>query len=101
MIDGDHDKIDFDFVVDGQIFSKLFYLVDGMYPSLTCFLLSESDPHTHIAFSFATDQEAHRKDVEGDFGVLKIKYLSLTHPINLHDQGNISCMVLVAIIQPM
>ena len=63
MINGDHDKIDFDFLVDGQIFSKLFYIVDGINRSLTRFLSSESDPHTQIAFSFATDREAHRKDI--------------------------------------
>ena len=64
MINGEHDEIDFDFVVDGEIFSKLFYLVDGIYPSLTCFLSSESDLHTQIVLSLAPDQEAHRKDVE-------------------------------------
>ena len=29
MINGEHDEIDFDFVVDGEIFSKLFYLENG------------------------------------------------------------------------
>jgi hypothetical protein len=64
MINSEHDEIDFELVVDGEKLSKLFYLVDGIYPSLTCFLSSKSDPHTQIELSFATDQEAHRKDVE-------------------------------------
>ena len=71
MINGEHEKLDFHYAVDGEVFSKLFYLVDGIYPSLSHFLSSEPDPHTKIAYSFATDQEAHRKDIERGFGVLK------------------------------
>lgn len=53
-----------------------------MYPSLSRFLSSKSDPHTHLEFSFAATQQMHRKDNERVFGVLKIKYLSLMNPIN-------------------
>ena len=49
--------------------------------------------------SFAADQEAHKKDIERDFGVLKIKFLSLTHPINLHHHDDIYYLVLCAILQ--
>ena len=81
------------------MFSKLFYLVNGIYPSLSCFISSESDPHTKIAYSFATDQESLRKDVERGFGVLKIKFLALTHPINLHHRDDIYYLVLGDILQ--
>jgi len=84
MINVDHEKLDFDFVVDGEVFLKLFNVVDGIYPSLTQFLLAELDPHINIACSFAADQEAHRKDIERVSGVLKIKYVLLLPPINLH-----------------
>jgi hypothetical protein len=50
-------------------------------------------------FSFATDQEAHRRDVGQGFGVLKIKYLSLMHPINRHDCNDNYYLVLAAILQ--
>jgi hypothetical protein len=98
MINGRHDELDFDFLVDGVVFNKLFYLVDGIYPQLTCFLLSESDPHTKLAFSFAQDQESHRKDVEQEIGVLKLIFLSLMHPINLHHKDNIYYFVLAVIL---
>jgi hypothetical protein len=35
MINGEHDELDFDFLVDGEVFSKLFYLADGIYPQLS------------------------------------------------------------------
>ena len=52
MIDGRHEELDFEFMVDGELFDKLIYLVDGIYPPLTRFLSSESDPHR----PFTSDQ---------------------------------------------
>jgi hypothetical protein len=98
-VNGEHEKLDFDFVVDGEVFTKLFYLVNGIHPSLSHFSSSEPDPHTKIAYNFATDQEAHWKDIERGFGVLKIKFLALTHPINLRYRDDIFYLVLAAILQ--
>ena len=64
MINGEHNELEFDFLVDGEVFSKLYFLVDGIYLQLSRFLSSESNPHTNNAFSFAEDQKAHRKDIE-------------------------------------
>ena len=99
MINGEHEKLDFNYVVDGEVFSKLFYLVNGIYPSLSRFISSEPDPHMKIAYSFAADQEAYRKDIERGFGVLKIMFLALMHPINLHHRDDIYYLVLGAILQ--
>ena len=35
---GSHSKIDFEFPIDEQVFNKLFYLVDGIYPQLSHFV---------------------------------------------------------------
>jgi hypothetical protein len=48
MQDGSHAEIDFDFYVNGELFSMLYYLVDGIYPSLARFLASIPDPHSKI-----------------------------------------------------
>ncbi len=99
MGNGEHEQLDFDYVFDDEVFSKLFYLVDNIYPSLSCFISSESDPHTNIAYSFAADQEALRKTAERGFGVLEIKVLALTHLINLHHCKGIYYLVLDAILR--
>jgi hypothetical protein len=85
-------------VVDGVVFNKLYYLVDGIYPQLTRFLTSESDPHTRLALCFAQEQESDRKDVVRGFGVLKLKFLSLMHPINLHHKDDIYYLFLAVIL---
>ena len=84
MQDGTHSKIDIPFHADGTRFELLYYLVDGIYPALTRFLSTISEPTSRIAKYFATKQEAWRKDVERAFGVLKVKFLCLTHPIQMH-----------------
>lgn len=52
MINDEHEKLDFDLVVDEEIFLKLFHLVDGMYPSITHFLSSMSDHYTRMEEQF-------------------------------------------------
>jgi len=53
MTNVEHDELVFDFPVELEVFSKLHYLVDGIYPQLSHFLSSESNPHSKLAFSFA------------------------------------------------
>ena len=97
MQDGSHSEIDFDFEMDGKTFHKLYYLVDGIYPWLTRFLATISDPKTRIASYFATRQEAIRKDIERAFGVLKKKFLCLKHPILYHHKDDIFYVVYACI----
>jgi hypothetical protein len=69
--------------------------VDGIYPRLTRFLPTESDPTTRLECSYATNQEG---DVERGFGVLKTKFLVLRNPINYHHREDIYYMVLACIL---
>ena len=48
MVNGEHEKFDFDYVFDDEVFSKLFYLVDSTHPSLSRFTTSDSNPHTNM-----------------------------------------------------
>ena len=83
MRNGQHDLIDHEFILGGEVFTKLMYLVDGIYPSLSRFQGTETDPATKLDGNFNMDQESSQKDVERGYGVLKIKFLVLTHPITL------------------
>ena len=64
MLGGQHGLIDYEFILDGEVFTKLFYVVDGIYPSLSRFLGTETDPATKLYGSFKVDQEGIQKDVE-------------------------------------
>ncbi len=56
MLDGTHNNIDFKFTIDGETFEQLYYLVDGIYPSLSCFLATINDPTTTLDCFFAPKQ---------------------------------------------
>jgi hypothetical protein len=92
MLNEKQEEIDHEFTLDGKQCNKLFYLVDGIYSSLPCF------PATKLDGNFKVDQEALRKDVECGYGVWKWKFLSLIHPINLHQRNNIYYLVIVTIL---
>ena len=98
MTDDSHKEFDFDFVIDGTVFTKLFYLVDGIYPCLTRFLPTIADLSINIDCNFATDQETMRKDVKKGFGVLKRKFLGLSSGISLHHWDDIYYLVFVCIL---
>ena len=98
MLNGRHEEIDHPFTLDGKPFKKLYYLVDGIYPHLSRFHSTETDPSTRLDASFKIEQEAARKDVERGFGVLKAKFLSLLHPISLHHRDDIYCLVMATIL---
>jgi hypothetical protein len=60
MVNGYHDELDSDFLVDGLVFSKLFYLVEKL-SATHMFLSSDPDPHTKLASCFAADHESYRR----------------------------------------
>ena len=53
MQDGTHAAIDFDYVVNGEIFNMLYYLVDGIYPTLARFVATISDPKSKVDINFS------------------------------------------------
>ena len=48
---GTHANIDFKFNIDGHEFDQLYYLVDGIYPSLSRFLATINNPTTTLIAS--------------------------------------------------
>jgi Plant transposon protein len=92
-------ECDFEFVLDGQVFDKLWILVDGIYPPIARFVKTLSFPVGEVAKMFAKWQEATRKDVERSFGVLTRKFQILARPLeywHLEDTKRIisGCLVM-------
>jgi hypothetical protein len=98
MLDGHHDKIDFSFNIDGHNFDQLYYLVDGIYPSLSCFLATINDPTSTLDCFFAPKQEGWQKSIKTAFGVLKKKFLSIGTKWVLYHQENMLYLVTATIV---
>jgi Plant transposon protein len=87
------DSCDFEFRLDGQVFNKLWILVDGIYPGIARFVKTISFPVGATAKLFAEWQEATRKDVERAFGVLTRKFQILAKPIEYWDLEDIKRII--------
>jgi hypothetical protein len=74
MVDGSLSKLDFEFEIGGKIFSKLWILVDGIYPELARFVKTISVPIGRELKRFAQWQESARNDIERAFGVFQCKF---------------------------
>ena len=98
MLDGTHDNIDFKFTIDGENFEQLYYLVDGIYPSLSRFLATINDPTTTLDCFFAPKQEGWRKSIERAFGVLKKKFLSVGSKCVLYHREDMFYLVTASIV---
>jgi Plant transposon protein len=71
---------DFDFELDGKVFSKTWILADGAYPPIARFVKTLGFPIGNLAKMFSQWQESVRKDVERAFGVLTRKFQILMRP---------------------
>ena len=69
-----HEEVDFEFLLGGVVLNHLWFLVDGIYPELSRFSKTLSEPTNPEAANYALWQEASRKDVERGFGVLQRKF---------------------------
>lgn len=67
-----YDSIEFE--VDGQTFTQVYTLVDGIYPPYACFMGTVSNPEGPAWTWFAKRQEGARKEVECAFGLLVGKW---------------------------
>jgi hypothetical protein len=89
--DGSFEWNDFAFNKAGQQFSKLWFLVDGIYPEIVCFV--KTKPATNNEALFSLWKEAKHKDIERGFGVLKRKFAFLTTPVKMFFVEDISDVV--------
>ena len=98
MIDGYHDSIDHNFIINGQSFKQLYYLIDGIYPLLSRFVPTISDPSTKLDQQFLKKQESFRKSIERAFGILKRKFLALSTGMRFYDKDDIFYIVKCAVV---
>jgi hypothetical protein len=98
-LDGTHSSlVDFPFSINKQKYTKLWVLVDGIYPEISRFVKTISVPIGKSEKAFARWQEACRKSVERAFGVLQRKFQILTRPMELWYQDDIRNIVDTTII---
>jgi hypothetical protein len=89
MIDGYHNSIAHNFLINSQSFKQLYYLVDGIYPLLSRFVPTISDPLTKLDQQFTKKQESFQKSIERVFGMLKRKFSALSTGMRFYDKDDI------------
>jgi hypothetical protein len=77
------ENVDFEYMIDGQTFDKLWVTVDGIYPQIARFVKTLSQPMGRKQENYAKWQERTRKDIERAFGVLQSKFRWLVQRIEL------------------
>lgn len=70
------------FTINGEIFSRMFLLVDGIYPQYARFVKAIEEPVLADEKKFTKWQESVRKDIERAFGVLQARWQVLARPIH-------------------
>lgn len=71
------------FSINGQDYHQPYFLVDGIYPPLSNFVQTISQPQGEKRSYFVKMQEAVRKDVERCFGVLQARFSIIKQPCRL------------------
>jgi hypothetical protein len=68
------------FVLNGHVYDKGYYLADGIYPEWSTFVKTIHTPRDQKESRFAQEQEAARKDVKRAFAVLQSRWAIVRHP---------------------
>ena len=92
-------KSPYPYVVNENTRDWLYFLVDGIYPEWSIFVNTFSKPSEKKKKTFASRQEAVRKDIECAFGILVSRFHILQRPLRnwyLEDIVNIlhCCVIL-------
>ena len=84
--------------IGNEKFDKVFFLTDGIYPCLDCFVKPIAAPVKQQEKRFTEWQEQARKDIERAFGMWKNSWHFVQHPIHLLNIQQIGCRVSCSII---
>jgi hypothetical protein len=81
ICDGTFEEMDIPFIIGGEHFDKLWMLVDGIYPLLSCFVKPLSVTIGDEEALYSLWQEAKRKDIKRFFGLFKKRFNFFMKPI--------------------
>ena len=99
FLDGSwQENVDFPFNIAGKTFSRLWIMVDGIYPEIARFVKTIQEPVDKCSSNYAKWQEAARKDVERGFGVLQRKFHILVKHFEQWYVEDISDIVLTCVV---
>nr|XP_043638204.1 uncharacterized protein LOC122609213 [Erigeron canadensis] len=87
-----------EFSVNGEQFTKGYYLADGIYPEWATFVKSFKCPMEPKTTKFKRYQEAARKDVERAFRVLQGRWEIIARPARPYSTNKIKRIMLCCVI---
>lgn len=90
--------MDFSYLTGNERFRKLYFLVDGIYPLLACFVAGLPIPITKPQKLFTAWQESSHKDIERAFGGLKARFRTLVIPSKRLSVTLLKCQMYACII---
>jgi len=93
MLDSTMESVDFAFQIGDKIFSKVWFMVDGMHPELSRFVKTCAVPMNRHQSDYAAWQEGSRKMIERAFGILQQKFQALCGPVELFYVDDIADIV--------
>jgi hypothetical protein len=68
------EALEVNYTINGYNYTMGYYLAHGIYPQWATFVKTIRRPRDNKAKYFTAAQEAIRKDVERDFGVLQARF---------------------------
>jgi Plant transposon protein len=89
LVDGSFEDLEKEaavaYTIGGDEFTKMYILVDGIYPKYSRFVHGIKQPSNKDQKKYTKWQEASRKDIERAFGVLQGKWQCMARPMHQMD----------------
>jgi hypothetical protein len=98
LAEGQAPKVNY--TINGNEYTKGYYLADCIYPSWATFVKTISEPQGNKNKYFALAQESCRKDVERAFGVLQSRFAIVTGAAQFLDEDTLRRIMRACIILP-